>query len=357
MTYELRTAEAILFGEPRAITSMWYCNQTRPVRPEEFEELPPTVHLILVKIKTLFPTTVDIEVDDKPSRTYEKTFYIRRRDSKFYTAILHYNKFNHKVLLYSPYLSFDIWRQRRNREWIGMLENNSLSHWSISMTAVFGLDTKSCFNQVVAIIKKLVKIEQGALEEEHLIQAIAESNKRTIEDLTPDSVSTKLRDNIGKRFLTKSVYSSSDLVHFDADFAYAAFLALEAAVNGLPQPTVSASVVSALQTVSPDIAVLREEIDLNRGAVPIRLFKLSNQNHVYVQNIVAGSMPRRFGTLDDFNPAFLAKVATLMALGKGSIPAVGTCLEIDSNVFSFADGKGYMELDMVVMFDGELYAK
>jgi hypothetical protein len=357
MTYNLRTAEEILVYEPRAITTMWYCNQTRPVRPEEFEGLHSTVHLILVKIKTLFPATVDIEVDDKPSRTYAKTFYIRRRDSKFYTAMLHCNKGDHKVLLYSPYLWFDGTRKRRNRDWIGTLENNAFNYWSTSVTATFGLDTKSCFNQTVAIIKKLIKIEQGALEEEHLIRAIAESNKGTIEDLKPESVSTKLRDNIGKRFLAKSLYSSSNLVHFGADFAYAAFLALEAAVNGLPQPTVNASVVSALQTVSPDIAALREEIDLNRGAVPIRLFKLSNQNHVYAQNIMVDAIPRRVDTLDDFNPAFLAKVATLMALGKGSIPAVGTCLEPDLNVFSFAEGKGYMELDMVVMFDGELYEK
>jgi len=296
----------------------------------------PEIQLICEKLTKLFGDEVEVR------RFSSKAYGVIRKGAKFYTAIMETNLYANSLKMYSPYLR----RATSRGDYIGYVYDFiHLGWWSKGHTVdmKFG---KMCAGNAVGILKKL--LNGKTFDEDRLIKAIDTSNNSEVERFLPSAVANHVKNEVVEIFKPKSTRFDDTRHRLDDDAKYAAFLALEALVRGTPMPTLSEHATQAVITASEQIDLIRENAQMMRESRPIRLFKLNNQDHLYLRDITRSEVYQRVDSLDNYNTEFLSKVATLMSLGKGEIPAVGANLDLESL------NNGLMELDMVVMIDGDL---
>jgi hypothetical protein len=92
---------------------------------------------------------------------------------------------------------------------------------------------------------------------------------------------------------------------------------------------------------------LRDSLAAAGDKVPMRVFKRVNDDCVYM---ALGSHVARRESLDYLPEEVLGKIATLMALGEGSVDGVGVALSVD-NADNSDCRLNHLELYMVALVD------
>ncbi len=269
--------------------------------------------------------------------------YMRMEGDVFYRAAMSLNTWTGKVQLYSPYVDRGY---TRSCDTIG-LSKAGFGWYQKSATLNMSMESKRILSMLTTLFNKLTKITD-VFDHTSMVEMFLAMHKGSI-----NALGLEYRGSIEDRQILKLFSQPSHrddgVPRLPDTIKMTAFAVLEAMVCNKPIPALDSSKRAQMEASLSYINNLRDSLAAAGDMVPMRLFKRFNDNAVYMG---LGNHVARRESLSHLPEEVLVKIATLMALGEGSVDGVGVALKGgDKELINDDCEINHLELDLVVMVD------